>query len=94
MSLMPIPDVLKAMQAGRMIVLVDDESRENEGDIVVAAEHSGDDQQREESNDAPPHPQRGSPSPARRSGSRGFKRIFTGQNPEQRVRRRGYHGSG
>ncbi len=40
MSLMPIPDVLKAMQAGRMIVLVDDESRENEGDIVVAAEHA------------------------------------------------------
>jgi 3,4-dihydroxy 2-butanone 4-phosphate synthase/GTP cyclohydrolase II len=38
MSLTPIPDVLKALRAGRPIVLVDDESRENEGDIVVAAE--------------------------------------------------------
>src|SRR5512137_2807689 len=38
MSLTPIPEVLKALRAGRPIVLVDDESRENEGDIVVAAE--------------------------------------------------------
>jgi len=40
MALAPIPDVLKALKAGRPIVLVDDESRENEGDVVVAAEHA------------------------------------------------------
>lgn len=35
----PIPDILEDLKAGRMIVLVDDEQRENEGDIVCAAEH-------------------------------------------------------
>ena len=34
----PIEDILKELRAGRMIVLVDDESRENEGDLVCAAE--------------------------------------------------------
>lgn len=34
----PIPEILDEMRAGRMIILVDDEDRENEGDIVVAAE--------------------------------------------------------
>jgi 3,4-dihydroxy 2-butanone 4-phosphate synthase/GTP cyclohydrolase II len=34
----PIPDALAALAAGRMIVLVDDEYRENEGDLVMAAE--------------------------------------------------------
>ncbi len=33
-----IEDILKELRAGRMIVLVDDESRENEGDLVCAAE--------------------------------------------------------
>ena len=33
-----IPDTIAALQAGRMIVLVDDESRENEGDLVVPAQ--------------------------------------------------------
>src|SRR5436190_16766425 len=33
-----IPEILKELEAGRMIVLVDDESRENEGDLVMAAE--------------------------------------------------------
>src|SRR5829696_7860465 len=33
-----IPEVLEDLKAGRMIVLVDDEDRENEGDIVIAAE--------------------------------------------------------
>ncbi len=33
-----IPDILEDLKAGKMIVLVDDEDRENEGDIVVAAE--------------------------------------------------------
>ena len=40
MSLAPIPDVLGALRAGRPVVLVDDESRENEGDVVVAADHA------------------------------------------------------
>src|SRR5688572_2842404 len=34
----PIPDILEELRAGRMIVLVDDENRENEGDLVQAAE--------------------------------------------------------
>ena len=33
-----IPDALAELKAGRMIVLVDDEHRENEGDLVMAAE--------------------------------------------------------
>jgi 3,4-dihydroxy 2-butanone 4-phosphate synthase/GTP cyclohydrolase II len=33
-----IPDALKALRAGEMIILVDDEDRENEGDLVIAAE--------------------------------------------------------
>ena len=38
MAFAPIPEVLSALRAGRMIVLVDDENRENEGDLVCAAE--------------------------------------------------------
>jgi 3,4-dihydroxy 2-butanone 4-phosphate synthase/GTP cyclohydrolase II len=33
-----IPEILEELRAGRMIVLVDDENRENEGDLVQAAE--------------------------------------------------------
>jgi 3,4-dihydroxy 2-butanone 4-phosphate synthase/GTP cyclohydrolase II len=33
-----IPDALKELRAGRMIILVDDEDRENEGDLVIAAD--------------------------------------------------------
>jgi 3,4-dihydroxy 2-butanone 4-phosphate synthase/GTP cyclohydrolase II len=33
-----IPDVLEDLKQGKMIVLVDDEDRENEGDLVCAAE--------------------------------------------------------
>ncbi len=33
-----IPEILEDLRQGRMIVLVDDENRENEGDLVVAAE--------------------------------------------------------
>ena len=39
MPLSPIPEILQELRAGRAIVLVDDESRENEGDFVVAAQH-------------------------------------------------------
>ncbi|GMU36258.1 MAG: 3,4-dihydroxy-2-butanone-4-phosphate synthase [Phycisphaerae bacterium] len=35
----PIEQALDDLRAGRMIILVDDEDRENEGDLVVAAEH-------------------------------------------------------
>jgi len=34
----PIEEILPELRAGKMIVLVDDESRENEGDLVCAAE--------------------------------------------------------
>jgi 3,4-dihydroxy 2-butanone 4-phosphate synthase/GTP cyclohydrolase II len=34
----PIPEILDELRAGRMVVLVDDENRENEGDLVMAAE--------------------------------------------------------
>jgi 3,4-dihydroxy 2-butanone 4-phosphate synthase/GTP cyclohydrolase II len=34
----PIPELLEALSAGKPIILVDDENRENEGDLVIAAE--------------------------------------------------------
>ena len=33
-----IPEVIAEIQAGRMVILVDEEDRENEGDLVMAAE--------------------------------------------------------
>ena len=33
-----IDDALRALRAGRFIIVVDDEDRENEGDLVIAAE--------------------------------------------------------
>jgi 3,4-dihydroxy 2-butanone 4-phosphate synthase/GTP cyclohydrolase II len=33
-----IPEALRDLQAGRMVVVVDDEDRENEGDLTIAAE--------------------------------------------------------
>src|SRR3954454_22251169 len=38
MAFASIPEVLEELKAGRMIVLVDDEDRENEGDLVIPAE--------------------------------------------------------
>jgi 3,4-dihydroxy 2-butanone 4-phosphate synthase/GTP cyclohydrolase II len=38
MEFSEIPQVLDELRSGRMIVLVDDEDRENEGDLVCAAE--------------------------------------------------------
>ena len=38
MPLSPIPEILQELKSGRMIVLVDDEDRENEGDLVLPAE--------------------------------------------------------
>ena len=34
-----VAGALAEIQAGRMIVVVDDEDRENEGDLTLAAEH-------------------------------------------------------
>ncbi|RJP17564.1 MAG: bifunctional 3,4-dihydroxy-2-butanone-4-phosphate synthase/GTP cyclohydrolase II [Candidatus Abyssobacteria bacterium SURF_5] len=34
----PIPEILDEVRAGRMIILVDNEDRENEGDLTLAAE--------------------------------------------------------
>ena len=39
MSICTIEEAIADIRAGRMIILVDDEDRENEGDITVAAEH-------------------------------------------------------
>lgn len=38
MPLITIEDAIKDIKAGRMIILVDDEDRENEGDLTMAAE--------------------------------------------------------
>ena len=38
MPFSPIPDIVEELNTGKPIVLVDDEDRENEGDIVYAAE--------------------------------------------------------
>jgi 3,4-dihydroxy 2-butanone 4-phosphate synthase / GTP cyclohydrolase II len=38
MAFASIPQVLDDLKAGKMVVLVDDEDRENEGDLVIAAE--------------------------------------------------------
>ncbi|MFA5287060.1 MAG: 3,4-dihydroxy-2-butanone-4-phosphate synthase, partial [Candidatus Omnitrophota bacterium] len=32
-----IPEILEDLKNGKMVIVVDDESRENEGDLVVAA---------------------------------------------------------
>jgi 3,4-dihydroxy 2-butanone 4-phosphate synthase / GTP cyclohydrolase II len=36
----PIPDVVAAIARGEIVVMVDDEDRENEGDLIMAAEHA------------------------------------------------------
>jgi len=38
-SISPVQDIVAEIQAGRMVILVDEEDRENEGDLVLAAEH-------------------------------------------------------
>jgi 3,4-dihydroxy 2-butanone 4-phosphate synthase / GTP cyclohydrolase II len=37
-SISPMTDIIADMKAGKMVILVDDENRENEGDFVIAAE--------------------------------------------------------
>lgn len=38
MPFVPVPDAVEEIRAGRMVVVVDDEDRENEGDLTIAAE--------------------------------------------------------
>lgn len=38
-ALSPINEIIEDIRSGRMVVLVDEEDRENEGDLVLAAEH-------------------------------------------------------
>jgi len=38
MALSSVPDILDDIRAGKMVILMDDEDRENEGDLIVAAE--------------------------------------------------------
>lgn len=35
----PIQDAIAAIKRGEVIIVVDDEDRENEGDFIAAAEH-------------------------------------------------------
>ena len=35
----PVEDIVAEMRAGRMVILIDEEDRENEGDLVLAADH-------------------------------------------------------
>lgn len=37
-SISPMTDIIHDIKAGKMVILVDDENRENEGDFVIAAE--------------------------------------------------------
>ncbi len=39
MSIASVPELVAELAAGRMVILVDEEDRENEGDLVIAAEH-------------------------------------------------------
>jgi len=37
-SLSPIPEIVEDIQAGKFVIIVDDENRENEGDLAIAAD--------------------------------------------------------
>ena len=39
MTISPIPEILDELRRGRMVILVDDPGRENEGDLAMLAEH-------------------------------------------------------
>ena len=39
MDISPTAEIIAELEAGRMVILVDEEDRENEGDLVLAAEH-------------------------------------------------------
>ena len=39
MPISPVPELVAELAAGRMVILVDEEDRENEGDLVLASDH-------------------------------------------------------
>ena len=38
-AIAPVEEIVTELRAGRMVILVDEEDRENEGDLVLAADH-------------------------------------------------------
>ncbi len=38
-AIAPVEEIVAEIKAGRMVILVDEEDRENEGDLVLAADH-------------------------------------------------------
>ena len=38
-AISPVEEIVAEMRAGRMVILIDEEDRENEGDLVLAADH-------------------------------------------------------
>ncbi len=38
-AISPVEDIVAELKAGRMVILVDEEDRENEGDLVLASDH-------------------------------------------------------
>ena len=38
-SISPVEDIIADMGAGKIVILIDEEDRENEGDLVLAADH-------------------------------------------------------
>ncbi|MCW5625431.1 MAG: 3,4-dihydroxy-2-butanone-4-phosphate synthase, partial [Burkholderiales bacterium] len=38
MTIAAVPDIVSELRDGRMVILVDDEERENEGDLIMAAQ--------------------------------------------------------
>jgi len=43
MELATVEEAIKDIKAGKFVIVVDDEDRENEGDLVIAAQHAGPD---------------------------------------------------
>ena len=38
-SISPVEDIIADIRAGKIVILIDEEDRENEGDLVLAADH-------------------------------------------------------
>ena len=38
-AISPVEDIIADMKAGKIVILIDEEDRENEGDLVLAADH-------------------------------------------------------
>src|SRR3989338_6203904 len=41
MKFSTVPGILSDLKKGRLIIVIDDADRENEGDLIVAAQHAG-----------------------------------------------------